>query len=43
MNEVAERLSQFFLVQTLVNLCFGLFIGIGLDFIWSVRKNLFCP
>jgi predicted PurR-regulated permease PerM len=33
MNEVAERLARFFLVQTLVNLSFGVVIGIGLALI----------
>jgi predicted PurR-regulated permease PerM len=33
MNEVAERLSRFFMVQTLVNLSFGVIVGVGLAFI----------
>jgi predicted PurR-regulated permease PerM len=33
MNDAAGRLSRFFLVQTLVNACFGIIIAIGLYFI----------
>jgi predicted PurR-regulated permease PerM len=33
MNDAAGRLSRFFLVQTLVNACFGVIIALGLYFI----------
>ena len=33
MNDAAGRLSRFFLVQTLVNACFGVIIAVGLYFI----------
>jgi predicted PurR-regulated permease PerM len=33
MNDAAGRLSRFFLVQTLVNVCFGVIIAVGLYFI----------
>ena len=33
MNDAAGRLSRFFLVQTLVNACFGIIIAVGLYFI----------
>jgi predicted PurR-regulated permease PerM len=33
MNDAAGRLSRFFLVQTLVNACFGVIVAVGLYFI----------
>jgi predicted PurR-regulated permease PerM len=33
MNDAADRLSRFFLFQTLVNACFGVIIAVGLYFI----------
>jgi predicted PurR-regulated permease PerM len=33
LNDAAERLSRFFLFQTLVNACFGIIIAVGLYFI----------
>ena len=33
MNDAAGRLSRFFLVQTLVNVCFGVIVAVGLYFI----------